>query len=409
MRSRSRIIVVGGGAAGFFSALILKESYPNCQITILEKTKKLLSKVKVSGGGRCNITHACFIPRELVKNYPRGQKELKSVFSRFQPGDVIEWFSNNGVELKTEEDGRMFPITDSSQTIIDCFINKSQELGIEIETGKEVLEIRKKADEFEIHLSDNTITCDYLIIASGGGNKIKFYEYIQNLTHSIKGPLPSLFTFNIKDVSLHELKGLSFQDIEVKVEGTKMKEVGDLLITHWGISGPGVLKLSAFGAEWMAENNYDFWVNINWIGYNQEQAYQFISDKKNEGSKSLVHNDLPGELPSRMRHYIIDKSEIPAEKRTIDLSKKEINKLVQNLCNCRYPVNGTTTFKEEFVTCGGVSLKEIDFKTMESKLLENLYFAGEVIDIDGVTGGFNFQNAWSTAFIAAKAIESKLT
>lgn len=395
-----RVAIIGGGASGFFTALLIKEQQPDYQVTIYEKTTKLLSKVKISGGGRCNVTHSCFVPRELVKNYPRGERELKSVFSRFQPGDTIAWFAENGIELKTEEDGRMFPITDSSQTIIDCFLNKAQKLGIEIKTKAELISY-SKAVVFSLKFADSSEEVDCLVLAMGGGNKVKYYDLVKG--HTINGPLPSLFTFNIPEPELHELKGLSVQDVEVKIEGSKLKDVGPLLITHWGISGPAVIRLSAFGAEYLADLDYQFNVLVNWVGMNQEQCKEEILDIKNSGSKAKVYNDLPGILPMRIRKYLTERAGIK-EKSWSDVSKKDMNRLVQELSNGRYKVEGRTTFKEEFVICGGVERKEVDFKTMESKTTEGLYFVGELIDIDGITGGFNFQNAWSTAFVAAESI-----
>lgn len=397
-----KVAVIGGGASGFFTALLIKESQPGFQVDIYEKTSKLLSKVKISGGGRCNVTHACFNPRELVKSYPRGEQELKSVFSKFQPGDVIAWFLENGVELKTEEDGRMFPVTDSSQTIIDCFLNKAKQLGINIYTRKELQSFQKE-DHFKLVFQDESIESDYLVLATGGGNKPKHYDLLSD--HKINGPLPSLFTFNILEKKLHDLKGLSVQDVEVKIEGSKLKDVGPLLITHWGMSGPAVIRLSAFGAEYLAELDYNFTILVNWIGMNQDQCKEELMSIKNSGSKAKIFNELPGVLPMRIRKFLTERAGI-SDKSWSDISKKGMNKLTQELTNGRYKVEGRTTFKEEFVICGGVDRKEVDFKTMESKSIDNLFIVGELLDVDGVTGGFNFQNAWSTSFIASKAITS---
>jgi len=395
-----QVAVIGGGASGFFTAIQIKESRPDFTVTIYEKTTKLLSKVKVSGGGRCNVTHACYVPRDLVKNYPRGEKELRSVFSKFQPGDTIDWFAQNGVELKTEEDGRMFPTTDSSQTIIDCFTRKADKLGIQVKTKAELVSYSKE-DKFLLKFKDFEDTVDLLVLGTGGGNKASYYDLVND--HEINDPLPSLFTFNIPEEKLHDLKGLSVPHAEVKIEGSKLKEFGPLLITHWGMSGPAIIKLSAFGAEYLAELDYNYSILVNWIGLGQDQCKEDLIDIKNSGSKSKVYNDLPGELPGRIRKYLVERAGIH-EKSWADISKKDMNKLTQEITNGRFEVKGRTTFKEEFVICGGVDRKEVDFKTMESKQVEDLYFVGELLDVDGITGGFNFQNAWSTAFVAAQSI-----
>lgn len=362
-----KVVVVGGGAAGFFAAIAAKKTYPQATVTLHERTNQVLSKVRISGGGRCNVTHACFDPKELVKHYPRGSKELLGPFHRFQPADTIEWFLDKGIELKTEDDGRMFPVTDSSQTIIDCLLKEADRVGVQI--------------QLQSKFSLSELDADRLILATGsakGG-----WEMAKAFGHTIQPPVPSLFTFNIPDFPLESLAGISLDRVGLMLEGTKLFQEGPLLITHWGFSGPAALKLSAFGARFLAEKNYDVGLCIDWIP-------QFSKDEL----IGLLSQDNPRKalpLPKRLWNLLSGRDESP------------IHKLCEKLKSDRYQVKGKTTNKAEFVTCGGVTLSEIHFKTMESKLRPGLYFCGEILDIDGVTGGFNFQNAWTTGWIAGTA------
>jgi predicted Rossmann fold flavoprotein len=396
------IIVIGGGAAGFFSAINSASQFENCSVTLLEKTNKLLSKVKVSGGGRCNVTHACTDNNLLVKNYPRGEKELRNVFSRFNVSDAIKWFEEKGVKLKTEDDGRMFPITDSSETIIECLMREAEKAGVKIKTGVDIENIEIKDHSFILNVKGGGVfKCDRLIIATGGNSKDEAYEWLRKSGHAIVKPVPSLFTFNIPDNPLTALMGVSVPYAKVKVAGTKLETEGPLLITHWGLSGPGILKASAWGARLLNEKGYNFSALINWLPkYTEEKLRIEFNNQKEENPAKVIVNNCPLDLPKRLWEYLVKKAGIPEETRWADLPKKNTNVLINLVINDEYRVKGKTTFKEEFVTCGGVSLKEIDLATMQSKVVPGLFFAGEVMDVDGVTGGFNFQNAWSTGWIA---------
>lgn len=402
---QKEIIVIGGGAAGFFCAINIALNLPDSKITILEKTNKLLSKVKISGGGRCNVTHHCFDNSELVKNYPRGSKELKQVLPRFDVQSTINWFEQQGVKLKVEEDGRMFPETDSSQTIIDCFLRLTNKLGIKIITQCEVFAI-KKEERFHLKTSVGNFSAEAVVCSIGGHHKKDAYHLIKNLGHTIVEPIPSLFTFNMPNETIKkELQGISVQQAEVKIAGTKLKYNGPVLVTHWGLSGPAVLKLSAFGAEDFFKNNYTATVLINWIfPIKQEEAEQTLLNFQKEKHKALPYTVALFNLPKRLWEYLCEKSGIDNSRIWAEIPRKQIRALSENLCNLNLKMEGKTTFKEEFVSAGGVDLKEIDFKTMESRLVPGLYFCGEVLNIDGITGGFNFQNAWSTAWIAANAL-----
>lgn len=402
MNQNFDIIIVGGGAAGFFTAINIVEKNPKLKVAILERGAEVLSKVRVSGGGRCNVTHACFEPNELVKFYPRGEKELCGPFHQFCSGDTIEWFSNHGVALKIEEDGRMFPESNSSQTIIDCFLQASHKLGIEILTGQSVQSIFKKENFWKIETQNNNYVAEKLILATGSNPKI--WEMLQTFGHAIVTPVPSLFTFNIKDSRIKELPGVAAQ-VSVKVKDTKLSSSGPLLITHWGMSGPAILKLSAWGARILHDKNYQFTIYVNWLNdLDKEDAEKILKDLKQEHAKKAVSKKSPFDFPNRLWESLVLASGIDAETKWADLSKIQLQNLANQLTNGTFQVNGKSTFKEEFVTAGGIDLKEINFKTMESKLHENLYFAGEIMNIDAITGGFNFQNAWTSGFIVANAI-----
>ncbi|KQB38141.1 Flavoprotein [Flavobacterium daejeonense] len=396
------IIIVGGGAAGFFTAINIAEKNPKLKIAILERAADVLQKVRISGGGRCNVTHACFEPNELVKFYPRGEKELRGPFHQFCSGDTIEWFEKHGVELKIEEDGRMFPVSNSSQTIIDCFLKAAQKLGIQVLTGQSVQSIFKKDSIWKIDTRNQQFICKKLVLATGSNPKI--WDMLQQQGHAIIAPVPSLFTFNIKDSRIKELPGVSTQ-VSVRVKDSKLASTGPLLITHWGMSGPAILKLSAWGARILHDKNYQFTIYINWLNdVDTEEAEQLLKDLKQDQAKKMVSKKSPFELTNRLWESLVLSSGISSETKWADLSKIQIQNLSKQLTNASFQVNGKSTFKEEFVTAGGIDLKEINFKTMESKIHENLYFAGEIMNIDAITGGFNFQNAWTSGFIVANAI-----
>ena len=407
MNQNFDIIIVGGGAAGFFAAINIVEKNPKLKVAILERGNEVLTKVRVSGGGRCNVTHACFEPNELVKFYPRGEKELRGPFHQFCSGDTVEWFNNHGVELKIEDDGRMFPVSNSSQTIIDCFIQATQKLGIAVLTGQSVRSIFKKDNLWKIETQSENYITEKLILATGSNPKI--WEMLQNFGHAIVNPVPSLFTFNIKDPRIKELPGVS-AIVSVKVKDTKLASTGPLLITHWGMSGPAILKLSAWGARILFDKNYQFTIYINWLNdVETDDAENILKELKQENARKAVSKKSPFDFPTRLWESLvlasgIDTSSTLGVTKWADLSKIQLQNLANQLTNSSFQVNGKSTFKEEFVTAGGINLKEINFKTMESKLHENLYFAGEIVNIDAVTGGFNFQNAWTSGFILANSV-----
>lgn len=402
MNSNYDVVVVGGGAAGFFTAINCVEKNPKLKVVVLERGKEVLSKVRVSGGGRCNVTHACFVPNDLVKFYPRGERELKGPFHQFCSGDTIDWFDKHGVELKIEEDGRMFPVTDSSQTIVDCFLNTARKLGIDVVTGQSVQEVYKGENYWKVETNHQSFKCDRLVMTTGSNPKI--WEMMSKIGHTIVSPVPSLFTFNIKDNRIKDLMGLSAV-ASVKVKDSKLKASGSLLITHWGMSGPGILRLSAWGARELYDKKYQFVLQVNWLNDKDfEETLNLLKDLKEEHSKKLVVKFCPFEFPKRLWENLVLASGINSEAKWADISKKNLSDLAIQLTNGQFQVNGKSTFKEEFVTAGGIDLKEINFKTMESKLHKNLYFAGEILNIDAITGGFNFQNAWTGGFIIAENI-----
>lgn len=396
------VLIVGGGAAGFFTAINLAEKNPNFSIAILERGKEVLTKVRVSGGGRCNVTHACFVPNDLVKFYPRGEKELRGPFHQFCSGDTIEWFEKHGVELKIEEDGRMFPVSDSSQTIIDCFLNAAKKHKIEILTGQSVQSLFQAEDSWKVETHHQTFRCKNLVLTTGSNPKI--WELLENMGHTIVPPVPSLFTFNIKDPRIKDLMGVS-AFASVKVQNSKLEASGPLLITHWGMSGPGILRLSAWGARELFNKNYQFVLEVNWLNdWTPEETENHLKELKLEHAKKVVSKKSPFDFPNRLWENLVVASEISIETKWADLTKQQLQNLVAQLTCGKYQVNGKSTFKEEFVTAGGIDLKEINFKTMESKRLPNIYFAGEIVNIDAITGGFNFQNAWTSGFIVSESI-----
>jgi predicted Rossmann fold flavoprotein len=402
MNQNFDIIIVGGGAAGFFTAINIVEKNPKLKVAILERGADVLQKVRISGGGRCNVTHAVFEPNELVKYYPRGEKELRGPFHQFCSGDTIAWFEKHGVELKTEDDGRMFPVSNSSQTIIECFLQATQKLGIEVLTGQSVQSIFKKENIWKIETQNENYIAEKLILATGSNPKI--WEMLQTYGHAIVSPVPSLFTFNIKDPRIKELPGVAAQ-VTVRVKDTKLTSTGPLLITHWGMSGPAVLKLSAWGARILHDKNYQFTIFVNWLNdVETSKAEKILKELKHEHAKKAVSKKSHFDFPNRLWESLVLASGIEPETKWADLSKVQLQNLSSQLTNGTFQVNGKSTFKEEFVTAGGIDLKEINFKTMESKLHENLYFAGEIVNIDAITGGFNFQNAWTSGFIVANGI-----
>ncbi|EIJ37670.1 flavoprotein, HI0933 family [Galbibacter orientalis DSM 19592] len=410
------VIIVGGGAAGFFSAIQIATHNPQLKVVILERGKEVLTKVKVSGGGRCNVTHAEFVPNELVKSYPRGEKELRGPFHTFCSGDTVAFFEGRGVALKIEEDGRMFPESDSSQTIIDCFLAETERLGIKVNTScgvKNIKELSSENSSWEIETSQGIFQTKKIVISTGSNPKI--WNQLAALGHTIVSPVPSLFTFNIKDIRINGLMGLS-SPAEVKLidrknnpikleNGQKATAKGPLLITHWGMSGPAILKLSAWGARKLFEQNYQFKIQVNWLPtYNQEEVLSDLKELKTSEAKKLVFNTRPFEIPKRLWFKILEVSGITNLHKWAEINKNQLQQLSQELTEATFDVNGKSTFKEEFVTAGGVDLKEINFKTYESKICKNMFLAGEVINVDAITGGFNFQNAWTGAYIVAKAI-----
>tara|TARA_R110002050_G_scaffold204327_1_gene339649 strand:- start:140847 stop:142064 length:1218 start_codon:yes stop_codon:yes gene_type:complete len=403
MENPRKIAIIGGGAAGFFAAMSAKKHHPEAHVIIFEKGSKVLGKVKVSGGGRCNVTHNQTNIKELAKNYPRGEKFLRKAFSQFSVTDTISWFEKRGVKLKIESDNRMFPQSNSSQTIIDTFLKEVQTLGVEVRKGVAFNDLVAAENGLRINLSSGEmLSFDAVIIALGGQKSLEKYEAFSQLGHKILTPVPSLFTFNIADSKIMELMGTVASSVIIKIQGTKLQNQGPLLITHWGMSGPAVLKLSSLAARELAERNYEFTVQINWLGEAKEddvrnQLAQFI---KENGKKQV--NKKAFDLPNKLWHFFISELGLEAELTWNTLDKKSKNRLINKILNDTYTIHKKTTFKEEFVICGGVSLADLNVKTMESKIVPRLYFAGEFMDIDGVTGGFNFQAAWTTGFIAGK-------
>jgi predicted Rossmann fold flavoprotein len=406
MIPKKHIIVIGGGAAGFFGAISAATHFPDAQVTILEKNRTVLNKVRISGGGRCNVTHACFDDKALSKFYPRGGSFLRPLFKQFNANDTVEWFEKQGVKLKTEADGRMFPITDSSETIIDCLLKNIRQKHILVKTSEGVKAIQppKKNGFWEIELlSGAKIEADAILITSGGNPQTTGYQWLADLGLKIIEPVPSLFTFNVPNSPFLSLSGVAVPQASVRIAGKKLMQTGALLVTHWGFSGPAVLKLSAWAARELAEMNYQFTLLINWLGeVTETQLRENLAEYKKQNPKKQIASNALFNLPSRLWKMLTQLSEVGEELRWIDISPKQLNKLVENLINCPQQVNGKSTFKEEFVTAGGIDLAEINPETMESKQHKGLFFAGEVLDIDAVTGGFNFQAAWTTAFVAGK-------
>lgn len=395
-------VIVGGGAAGFFGAIACARKNPQDKVLLLEKTRQVLSKVRISGGGRCNVTHACFDPSVLVKNYPRGIRELLGPFNRFQPKDTIEWFEEKGVKLKTEEDGRMFPITDSSETIIHCLQKEAQASGVEVLLEHGIQKITKQNGKFLVSLLEQEMECDTLLMASGSAPKI--YPLLEVLGHSIVPLVPSLFTFNIPNSPFLDLSGIAVQ-ASVQLPELNFQQTGPLLFTHWGISGPAVLKLSSWAARELHAANYETQVTINWVPHLKENELrsQLLEWKKRQAGR-LVSTESPILLPKQLWKRFLALTGLIETLRWADLSHKQLQLLIEQLMATVLLIKGKTTYKQEFVTCGGIALEEVNFKTMESRLCPGLFFAGEILNIDGITGGFNFQNAWTTGWIAGNSM-----
>ena len=405
MSNRPVLLVIGGGAAGFFCAINAARLNPSLSVTLLEKTNKLLSKDKVSGGGRCNVTHACFQVSAMIDKYPRGAQFLRKSFGHFFTTDTVNWFDERGVKLKTEEDGRMFPVTNSSQTIIDCLIKEANRYKVEILMNRDVKSLLQKDGRWLLTTIDGkNMEADFVCLASGGGPKLASYEWFKNLGLAVVSPVPSLFTFNIPGHPITKLMGVSVEQATVRIVGSKLVQEGPVLVTHWGLSGPAVLKLSAWGARDLADLNYHFSVGVNWCNKNENLVREIMQQWRQDSGSQKILNRNPFQLPQRLWEHLLQQAGIDEQLRWAEVPGKLQNKLISYLTNYEFAVKGKTTFKEEFVTAGGVDLKQVDPATMACRLHPNLFFAGEIMDVDGVTGGFNFQHAWTSGFLAAKEI-----
>ena len=398
------VAIVGGGAAGFFAAIHIAKFNPSLRVIILEKNKEVLQKVKVSGGGRCNVTHAEFTPLDLVENYPRGEKELLGPFHSFASGDTMAFFEERGIPLKIEEDGRIFPESDSSQTIIDCFLDEVKMLGVKVIKQQGVHQLIQRNNSWEISTNTLNISAGKIMITTGSSPKV--WSVLEKLGHKIVPPVPSLFTFNLKNNRIKALAGIT-KNVSVKVVGSNLRSEGPLLITHWGLSGPAILKLSAWGARILNTKNYNFKIIINWLyDVSYEDTIEVLEEHKVSNAKKMISNTKPFEMSKRLWLYFLGESAVDLQTKWAEIPGKQLQNLAKALSTNEIEVNGKSTFKEEFVTAGGIDLKEVNFKTYESKKLQGMYFAGEVLNIDAITGGFNFQNAWTGAYIAAKAMAS---
>ncbi|HSN09172.1 MAG TPA: NAD(P)/FAD-dependent oxidoreductase [Hanamia sp.] len=410
MMKQKKLVVIGGGAAGFFCAVNAAAMDTELKVIIVEKSGKLLTKVRVSGGGRCNVTHACFSIAEMIKKYPRGEKFLKQAFHHFFTSDTIEWFEKKNVKLKTEADGRMFPESNSSETIINCLLQQANKNGVEILMNREIVKIEKpnvEENRFHIISKDGfVLEADFICIACGGFHKPDQYNWLTKLGHTFEHPVPSLFTFNVPKNPVSELMGISVENVQVKINGTKFLQRGPILITHWGFSGPAILKLSAFAARDLSKMNYDFSISVNWLAdYHENSVLEKLKLVRHELASKKIINKNPFNLPQRLWEYHLHQCGINLEIRWADLPAKRQNQLAKQLCAQQFNVKGKTTFKEEFVTAGGINLNEINANTMESKIVPGLFFAGEILDVDGITGGFNFQHAWTSGWLAASSIK----
>jgi len=408
--NQKKLIVIGGGAAGFFCAVNAAAQNSGLKVTLIEKSGKLLSKVRVSGGGRCNVTHSCFSIAEMIKKYPRGEKFLKQAFHHFFTTDTISWFDKRDVKLKTEADGRMFPESNTSETIVNCLLHEANKYGVEILLNREIEKIKKPVNAnkniFQLASKDGTmLEADFVCIACGGFPKTAQYIWLSDLGHSFESPVPSLFTFNIPQNPISGLMGISVENVLVKINETKFSEKGPLLITHWGFSGPAILKLSSFAAKELSKRSYDFSISINWIAdYHENSVLEKLKIVRHESASKKISNKNPFNLPQRLWEYLLLQCGINLEIRWADFPAKQQNQLAKQLCAQQFHVKGKTTFKDEFVTAGGIKLNEINAATMESKIVPNLFFAGEILNVDGITGGYNFQHAWTSGWIAANQI-----
>jgi len=412
MPSPRRIAVLGGGAAGFFAAITCAEQLGQAgRVTLFEATPHLLSKVRISGGGRCNVTHACFEPAELVKKYPRGGRELLGAFHRFQPRDTIEWFASRGVATKTEEDGRMFPTTDDSATIVDCLMSAAARAGVTLRTSTPVRSAIKEGETFRLSLGNGSVEeFDRVIVATGGNKASGGLAIAGSFGHAIVPPVPSLFTFHITDPRLADLAGISVDNVTVTAPGTKLKTDGPVLITHAGLSGPGILKLSAWGAREFAEKHYAFPITLNWVPpHTRDSLVKALGVVREQNARKQVTTFSPVAMPQRLWERFVIAAGIPTTTPWAHVSNPALQTLATQLTAAEFKVDGKSMFKDEFVTCGGVKLSEVDFKTMASRHCAGLHFAGEVLDVDGVTGGFNFQNAWTTGHLAGMACAAAQT
>jgi flavoprotein, HI0933 family len=406
---KKRLVVIGGGAAGFFCAVNAARQNPVLEVIILERTNKLLSKVKISGGGRCNVTHACFDIDVMSKCYPRGQHFVRKAFHEFFTVDTIDWFKERGVELKQEPDGRMFPVTDNSETIIHCLINEANKYKVLIKMNLDVKSIQQVGNQFVLSTSQDKISSDFVVIACGGYPKSSMFQWLTDLRHSISGPVPSLFTFNLVTKEITELMGVSVRHVRIKIQGTSFVQEGAVLITHWGLSGPAVLKLSAWGARELHTMNYHFNIHINWMPeYKEDELRTIFKRMRAEQAAKKISNSPLATIPARLWDYFLKIAGIKEETRFADLNTKNENALIRLLIDQTLEVKGKTTYKEEFVTAGGIQLNEVNAATMMSKKIPSLYFAGEILDVDGITGGYNFQHAWTSGWIAAKSITDQL-
>jgi predicted Rossmann fold flavoprotein len=407
MMLKRRIVIGGGGAAGFFAAIAAAEANPaGCEVVLLEATAHLLAKVRVSGGGRCNVTHACFEPRELVKRYPRGNRELLGAFHRWQPSHTIAWFEERGVALKTESDGRMFPTTDDSLTIVQCLTTAAQKSGVQVRTQCGLRDVERELDGFSLSLSNGErLTCERLLLASGGNKASAAFDAARKLGHSVEEQVPSLFTFHIEDPRLKDLSGLSVPQAVAQIRDARLREEGPLLITHWGLSGPAILKLSAWGARDLHARDYRFALTLSWVpDRSRDQVREELSRARVAHSRRQVSNWNPLNVPQRLWERLVASAGLAPTTVWTSASNQALSALAAELVEAEYAVTGKSMNKEEFVTCGGIKLSEVDFKTMQSRVCPGLFFAGEVLDIDGITGGFNFQAAWTTAKLAGEAL-----
>jgi len=402
MGKRKKVAVIGAGAAGYFAAISVKQHHPATEVILFEKTAKILSKVKISGGGRCNVTHQCFEVNELIKAYPRGGRQLKTMFYGFGPKDTEDWFTARGVALKAESDGRMFPVTDESQSIIDCLTTTANQLGVTLKCNSPALSIVQSEEQWCIHFPSGEEIFDAVIVTTGGHPKESGFQWLSDLGHRIVSPVPSLFTFNMPEESITDLMGVVAENTSVSIIGTKIKTQGPLLITHWGMSGPAILKASAFAARELAECAYQFSIRVQWLPENANEINQQINTTIKQYPTRQIGKHKAVELPQRLWLHLLEKTKIDSKRTWNEIGSKNIHRLVEQLINDRCQVRGKTTFKEEFVTSGGIDLNDINLKTMESKVAKGIFFAGEVLDIDAITGGYNFQAAWSGGFLAGK-------